>query len=105
MPSALWAREVWEYEESESELQVQVEQVSVGRRLLDGWMAVAARFGSVQTMLLLVFFYVVLIGPVSLVMAIGRRDELDKRVLWKKESAWHESESGGTDLERAKLLS
>ena len=29
----------------------------------------------------------------------------DKRALWQQKSAWHESESGGTDLERAKLLS
>lgn len=92
-----------EQEESESELQV--EQVPLWRRLLNGWMAVAGRFGSVQTLLLLVLFYLVLIGPVSILQAFGRRDQLDKRTLWKKETAWHQSESGGTDLERAKLLS
>ena len=85
--------------------EAQVEGVSIGRRLLNGWMVVAGRFGSIQTLLILVLFYVVLIGPVSVVQAIARRDQLDKRVLWKKESAWRESESGGTDLERAKLLS
>ena len=90
-------------EESESELQG--EQVPLRRRLLNGWMAVAGRFGSIQTLLLLVFFYLVLIGPISVLQALGRRDQLDKRALWKKESAWHQSESGGTDLERAKLLS
>jgi hypothetical protein len=68
-------------------------------------MAVAGRFGSVQTLLLLVLFYLLLIGPVSILQAIGRRDQLDKRTLWKKETAWCESESSGTDLERAKLLS
>jgi len=68
-------------------------------------MAVAGRFGSVQTLILLVLFYLVLIGPVSIVQAVARRDQLDKRALWKKESAWQRSESGGTDLERAKLLS
>jgi hypothetical protein len=36
---------------------------------------------------------------------VGRRDQLDKRALWRKESAWQESDSGGNDLERAKLLS
>src|SRR4029450_4430362 len=51
-------------EESESELQD--EQVPLGRRLLNGWMAVAGRFGSVQTLLLLVFSYPVLIGRGSL---------------------------------------
>jgi len=87
------------------ESELQGEQVPLWRRLLNGWMAVAGRFGSVQTLLLLVLFYLVLIGPVSILQAFGRRDQLDKRALWKKESAWHPSESGGTDLERAKLLS
>src|SRR4030095_8279072 len=50
-------------EESESELQD--EQVPLGRRLLNGWMAVAGRFGSVQTLLLLLTLYIVVIGPVS----------------------------------------
>jgi hypothetical protein len=67
-------------------------------------MAVAARFGSVQTLVMLALFYVVLIGPVSIVQAFARRDQLDKRAMWKKDSAWHQSESGGNDLERAKLL-
>jgi len=68
-------------------------------------MVIAARFGGVQTQLLLVIFYVFLIGPISIVQVIGRRDQLEKRALWTKDSAWHQSESGGTDLERAKLLS
>ena len=84
---------------------MQDEQLPLGRRLLNGWLAVAGRFGSVQTLLLLVLFYLVLIGPASILQALGRRDQLDKRALWKKESAWHQSESGGTDLERAKLMS
>jgi hypothetical protein len=87
------------------ESELQGEQVPLWRRLLNGWMAVAGRFGSVQTLLLLVLIYLVLIGPVSILQAFGRRDQLDKRALWKKESAWQQSESGGTDLERAKLLS
>ena len=84
---------------------MQGEQVPFGRRLLNGWMAVAGRFGSVQTLLLLALVYLVLIGPVSILQALGRRDQLDKRALWKKESAWQPSETGGTDLERAKLSS
>jgi hypothetical protein len=81
------------------------DQISFGRTLLNGWMVIAARFGHVQTLLILVLFYLILIGPVSILQAVGRRDQLDKRALWKKESAWRESESGGNDLERAKLLS
>jgi hypothetical protein len=68
-------------------------------------MVIAARFGSVQTLMLLVIFYVFLIGPISIIQVIGRRDQLDKRALRTRDSAWHQSESGGTDLERAKLLS
>jgi len=68
-------------------------------------MAIAARFGGVQTQLILVLFYVALIGPISIFQAFGRRDQLDKGELWKKETAWRDSETGGTDLERAKLLS
>lgn len=75
------------------------------RTLLNGWMAIAGRFGSVQTLLILVLFYLTLIGPVSIIQAVARRDQLAKRGLWKKDSAWQESESGGNDLERAKLLS
>jgi len=68
-------------------------------------MAIAARFGGVQTLLILVLFYLILIGPISIISAIGRSDQLDKRTLWRKESAWRESDSSGNDLERAKLLS
>ena len=81
------------------------DRIPLWRTLLNGWMVIAARFGSVQTLLILVLFYLVLIGPASIIQAIGRRDQLDKRALWKKETAWQESESGGNDLERAKLLS
>jgi hypothetical protein len=84
---------------------VRGEQTPLWRRLLNGWMAIAGRFGSVQTQMLLVLFYLALIGPISLVQGIGGRDPLDKRGLWKKDSAWRESESGGNGLERAKLLS
>ena len=81
------------------------EQTPLWRTLLNGWMAIAGRFGGVQTMLVLVLFYLILIGPISVIQVVGRRDQLDKRALWRKESAWRESDSGGNDLERAKLLS
>jgi hypothetical protein len=75
------------------------------RRLLEGWIAIAEHFGSVQTLVLLGFIYVFVIGPVSVVQFAARRDQLDKRGLRTAETAWRESESGGNDLERAKLLS
>jgi hypothetical protein len=92
-------------EPSQPEFQVNSEQTPLGRTLLNGWMVIAGRFGGVQTLLILVLFYLLLIGPVSLIQWVGRRDQLDKRALWRKETAWQESESGGNDLERAKLLS
>jgi hypothetical protein len=79
--------------------------VSAGRRLLAGWKAIAGRFGAVQTLVLLGFFYGVLIGPVSLVLALGRRDPLDRRSLGSGASAWREADTAGADLERAKLTS
>src|SRR3989337_737788 len=51
----------------------------VWRGLLNGWMVIAGRFGFVQTLLLLVLFYVVLIGPARIATALGRRDLLAKR--------------------------
>ena len=81
------------------------EPTPLWRTLLNGWMVIAARFGSIQTLLILALFYVTLIGPVSILQSIARSDHLDKRTLWRKETAWQESDSGGNDLERAKLLS
>ena len=78
---------------------------SLGRRLLNGWMVIAGRFGSVQTLMILVMTYVLLIGPVGLVLAIGRNDPLAKRGLRAAGSAWLDADTAKPDLERAKLLS
>ena len=78
---------------------------SVGRRLLNGWMAIASRFGSVQTLMILVMMYVLVIGPVGLVLAIGRSDPLAKRGLKAAQSVWLDADTAKPDLERAKLLS
>jgi hypothetical protein len=77
----------------------------LGRRLLNGWMTIAGRFGSVQTLMILVLTYVLLIGPVGLVLAMGRSDPLAKRSLRAVESAWRDADSAKPSLERAKLLS
>ncbi len=77
----------------------------LGRRLLDGWMTIAGRFGSVQTLMILVLTYVLLIGPVGLALAIGRNDPLAKRSLRAVGSAWRDADSAKPSLERAKLLS
>jgi hypothetical protein len=81
------------------------ERVSIGQRLLAGWMAIAVRFGFVQTVMLLVTFYFTLIGPVWIVTTIFRRDFLSKRGLRSAGSAWRDADPAAPDLERAKLLS
>jgi len=78
---------------------------SVWRRLSNGWMAIVGRFGFVQTLLLLVLIYAFVIGPVSIVMAIARKDQLAKRGLGEPGSAWSDADTAAPDLERAKLLS
>jgi len=78
---------------------------TLGRRLLNGWMTIAGRFGAVQTMMILALTYLLLIGPVGLALVIGRSDPLAKRGLRTIESAWLEADSSKPDLERAKLLS
>ena len=73
------------------------------RRLYLGWMAIAARFGGIQTLVLLAFFYVFLVGPVAGISRLGRRDFLEKAPLAPGQTAWHEADSSQPDLERAKL--
>ena len=77
----------------------------VWRRLLNGWMAIVARFAFVQTLLLLLLLYIFMIGPVSILMLLARRDQLAKRGLGDEGSAWCKADTAPPDLERAKLLS
>jgi hypothetical protein len=81
------------------------ERPGLGRRLLAGWLTIAARFGHVQTLMLLVLVYGMLMGPVGLGLGLARRDLLKKRGLREPGSAWCEADSARPDLERAKLLS
>ena len=80
--------------------------MSLLRRLAAGWMRIVARFGEVQTLVLLTLFYALLIGPASMISSAARKDMLHKRALPEGEpSAWAEADTGGHDLERAKLQS
>ncbi len=81
------------------------ETPSPARQLFNGWLAIAGRFGTVQTMMILVLTYAMLIGPVGIGIAIFRGDLLDKRGLKHAGSAWQDADSAKADLERAKLLS
>ena len=75
------------------------------RRLFHGWMVITARFGFVQTLVILALFYLFLIGPIALGSTLGRADFLHKRGLREGASVWGASESSKPDLERAKLAS
>jgi hypothetical protein len=75
------------------------------RRLLAGWNAIAARFGAVQTLVILGLFYIVLIGPAALGRLLGRGDPLQKRRLGAAASAWRDADTAGADLERARQTS
>ena len=82
-----------------------IEPTPLYKRLFQGWMVITARFGFVQTLVILAFFYLFLIGPIALGSALGRADFLNKRGLRQGPSAWNESDSAKPDLERAKLAS
>ena len=81
------------------------EHVSLGRKLLNGWLAVSGRFGFVQTLMILVLFYAALIGPFGLALAVARRDLLAGRNLRAPVSAWLDADTAEPDLERTKRQS
>jgi hypothetical protein len=72
------------------------------RRLYIGWLAIAARFGHVQTLVILAIFYAFVLGPISLGVAISRGDLLTKRGLRASGSAWRDADSARPELERAR---
>ncbi len=77
----------------------------VWRRLFDSWLAIVARFGEVQTQVLVAGVYLLVIGPMGVFVAVTRRDLLHKRTLGVRDSAWSPADSVTTpDLERAKRL-
>jgi hypothetical protein len=78
---------------------------SFWRRLYLGWLAIAARFGEAQTLVVLTLVYTLVIGPVALGIAVARRDLLHKRDLGGAGSAWSEADTESKpDVERAKRL-
>ncbi len=77
--------------------------MSLLKSLYGGWLALAGRFGAIQTLVLLGLFYATLIGPAWLGMSVARRDLLDKRHLGEGDTAWREADTAAPDLERAKL--
>jgi len=78
------------------------DQAAMWRRLYGGWLAIAARFGHVQTQVILGLFYAFIMGPVSIGIALSRGDLLAKRGLREETSAWRPVDSAGPELERAR---
>lgn len=75
----------------------------LGRRLYDGWLAIAAHFGEVQTLVLVGVIYVLVLGPLATGAAAARRDLLAKRGFGERKSAWAPADTvSAPDLERAK---
>jgi hypothetical protein len=75
------------------------------RRLLAGWMAITARFGFTQTLVILTLFYALLLGPAALAFGLARRDLLERRGLRAGGSAWRDADSAAPNLERARVTS
>ena len=73
----------------------------VWQRIYRGWMAFARALGHVNTILLLSVFYVVVIGPASLVFRILRKDPLRRR-LDSAASYWLAKEQDAHSLENVR---
>jgi hypothetical protein len=79
--------------------------VGFWRTLYEGWLEIAARFGEVQTLIVVSLVYTLVIGPVAAIIAVGRGDLLHKRGLFTEGSAWNEADTTtDPDVERAKRL-
>lgn len=77
----------------------------VRSRLYRGWLEVAGHFGEVQTLLIICFVYVFVMGPMALIAAVMGRDLLAKRGFEGANSVWCDADSTAQpDLERAKRL-
>jgi len=77
----------------------------VRSRLYRGWLELAAHFGEIQTILIICFVYVFVMGPMAVIAAAARRDLLAKRGFEGSASAWCDADSTAQpDVERAKRL-
>jgi hypothetical protein len=70
------------------------------RWIWEAWKRIAHRIGVFNTKLLLFLFYYFMLGPVSLLMRLFRRDLLDKKAA--PGSLYCGAEAQALDLERAR---
>ncbi len=51
----------------------------IGSRIYKGWMAFARALAFVNTRILLTLFFIIVIGPIALVLKVFRNDFLDRK--------------------------
>lgn len=78
------------------------EKQPLWRRLLDGWLQIAAHFAEVQTLVLMGLIYTFVFGPASVVSRGFGSDFLGKRGLGEHGSAWREADTRPPELENVK---
>lgn len=78
------------------------EQPGLPRRLLNGWLEIVARFGEVQTLVLLGLIYGLVFGPASVIARGLGNDFLSKRGLRGTGSVWRLADSRPPLLENVK---
>ena len=71
-------------------------------RIKDGWMLFARTLGRVTTIILLTLVYLVIIGPMALLVKILRKDLLQKKKNATLTSYWRERASNEPTIERHK---
>jgi len=71
-------------------------------RVKDGWLLFARTLGRVNTIILLTLVYVVIIGPMALLVKILRKDLLQKKKNATLTSYWRERASNEPTIERHK---
>ena len=71
-----------------------------GSTLYRWWMAFARAIAFVNTRLILTIVYVIIIGPIALIVRIAGRDFLD-RTMGRAESYWKQREHSDHTLENA----
>ncbi len=72
----------------------------IGSRLYGWWMAFARALAFVNTRILLTLFFVIVIGPIALVLKLFRKDFLERRV-GSSASYWKKREPSENSLEQA----
>jgi hypothetical protein len=69
----------------------------------DGWLLFARTLGRVNTIILLTIVYVVIIGPMALIVRILRKDLLQKKKQSKLSSYWRDRVPNEPTIERHKF--